>query len=173
MHLFLLLGLIAAAAAAHAAPSIAPNRDLLIEAHQSHAHPWTPLYMRSDSQGAGDKNEHSNGGQRPNGDRPNRAQQPNASRRFIVMVEFTGAAGDTQDGRLPPVHNPPVPTRVYARVDAYLFRIYGYGARPIDCDVRFPDHVAYMLHDVEADFTFRYQWDGERDWENVELSRGQ
>ncbi|KAJ4491475.1 hypothetical protein C8J55DRAFT_486425 [Lentinula edodes] len=169
MHLFLLLGLIAAASA-HAAPSIA-NRDMLIEAHPSHVHPRTPLYMRS--QGAGDKNEHSNGGQRPNSDRPNRAQRPNGPRRFIVMVEFTGAAGDTQDGRLPPVHNPPVPTRVYARVDAYLFRIYGYGARSIDCDVRFSNHVAYMLYDVEADFTFRFQWDGDRDWEKAELSRGQ
>ncbi|KAJ3813336.1 hypothetical protein F5876DRAFT_73990 [Lentinula aff. lateritia] len=168
MHHFLLLVLIVAAA--HAAPSIAPNRDLLIEAPLSHVHPWTPLYMRS--QGAGDESEHSDGGQRPNSNRPNRTQRPNGPRRFIVMVEFTGAAGDTQDGLLP-VHDPPVPIRVHARVDAHLFRIYGYGERSIDCDVRFPNGVAYMLRDVEAGFTFRFQWDGERDWENVELLRGQ
>ncbi|KAJ3995707.1 hypothetical protein F5050DRAFT_1765059 [Lentinula boryana] len=162
---YLLLGIIAVV---YARPLNDPRRDLIIESR-------THWYVRSQGDpldNANGVNGHANG---VNGQvnvvngHTNGVQQPSdahrAERAFVVHVRFIGDAGESERGR--PVNNPPVPMRIQQRLEAYFLRVYH-----SHCEVRFASRTAYMLQDVEAAFTFQYQWEGMSGWEDGNLPPG-
>ncbi|KAJ3791209.1 hypothetical protein GGU10DRAFT_338170 [Lentinula aff. detonsa] len=149
---YLLLGIIAVV---YARPLNDPRRDLIIESR-------THWYVRSQGDTnakANGVNGHANG---VNG-HTNGVQALQAERPFIVLI---GDAGDIVRGRS--ITDPPVPRRIQERLEAYFLRDHYF-----QCDIRFTRGTAYMLQDVEAAFTFQYQWHGMPEWEDGNLARGE